>query len=206
MRVLTSPLPAPSKGTDVVTLDLAIMAAERRDEPHPARQSRVEGWFQAHHRELGQFLRRYIHTQHEVDDCLQETFLRVWRQEQQGTLKDDARGYLFTTALNIARDRHRRNKVRRVGAHDELNDELIDDAAPDVEATAHWRHGLRQLETALEGLRASTRIVFLLHHVERLTYPEIAQRQGVTTRTVEREMARALSHCAKCLQPFLEGS
>jgi RNA polymerase sigma-70 factor (ECF subfamily) len=188
-----------------VKVDLAIMSAERSAAPRTARQSRVEGWFQAHYRELGQFLRRYIHTQHEVDDCLQETFLRVWRQEQQGTLKDDARGYLFTTALNIARDRHRRNLARCAGAHDSLSEELIDDSGTDAEAVAHWRHGMRELEIALAGLRHSTRTVFLLHHVERLSYPEIARRQGVTTRTVEREMARALSHCAGALQPFLEG-
>ncbi|MEI9987592.1 MAG: sigma factor [Aliidongia sp.] len=73
-------------------------------------------WFASHYRELGQFLRRYVHTPHEVDDCLQETFLRVWRQEQQGTLKDDARGYLFTTALNIApRPASPSNQVRCAG-------------------------------------------------------------------------------------------
>ena len=66
---------------------------------------------------------------------------------------------------------------------------------------------MRQLGDGPRGLAlTSTRIVFLLHHVERLTYPEIARRQGVTTRTVEREMARALTHCAERLQPFLEGS
>ena len=182
------------------------MTAEIPEVLHPRRPSRVEGWFASYYRELGQFLRRYIRTPQDVDDCLQETFLRVWRQEQQGTLKDDARGYLFTTALNVARDRHRRNQVRCAGAHDALDDELVDECEPDAEATAHWRHGIRQLEAALADLRASTRTVFLLHHVERMTYPEIARRQGVTTRTVEREMARALAHCAEHLQPFLEGA
>ena len=76
------------------------MTAEIPEVLRPRRPSRVEGWFASYYRELGQFLRRYIRTPQDVDDCLQETFLRVWRQEQQGTLKDDARGYLFTTALN----------------------------------------------------------------------------------------------------------
>ena len=202
---LLSPLVrAPSKDSDPVKLDLVVIAGERSDEPRPVRRSRVEDWFLSHSRELGQFLRRYIHTQHDIDDCLQETFLRVWRQERQGTLKDEARGYLFTTALNVARDRHRRNRVRCVGAHDSLDEELADEAGTDAEATTHWRQGMRQLEVALAGLRDSTRAVFLLHHVERMTYPEIARRQGVTTRTVEREMARALTHCAGQLQPFLE--
>jgi RNA polymerase sigma factor (sigma-70 family) len=188
-----------------VKLDLAVMTPPGPAATPPVR-SRVEGWFLKHSRELGQFLRRYVHTQHDIEDCMQETFLRVWRQEQQGTLADEARGYLFTTALNIARDRHRRNQVRCAGAHDALSDEMIDENGLSAEAAAHWRQGLRQLETALEGLRPSTRAVFLLYHVECLTYPEIARRQGVTTRTIEREMARALNHCAGRLQPFLEGA
>lgn len=184
-------------------LGLAIMSVGSTDERRPAAKSRVENWFLAHAGELGHFLRRYIHTQQDVDDCVQETFLRVWRQEQQGTLKEEARGYLFTTALNVARDRYRRNQVRCANAHDVLNDELIDHKGPGAEATAHWRQGMARLETALAGLRPSTRTVFLLHHVERLTYAQIARKQGVTTRTVEREMARALSHCAVQMQQFL---
>ncbi|MGB8841131.1 MAG: RNA polymerase sigma factor [Aliidongia sp.] len=187
-------------------LDLAVIAAERPDLAEAPRRARVEEWFLSHSRELGQFLRRYIHTQHDVDDCMQETFLRIWRQEQRGGLRDEGRGYLFTTALNIARDRHRHNRVRCASAHDVLSDELIDEIGSDAEAVTHWRQGMHELESALEGLRPSTRTVFLLHHVECLTYPEIARRQGVTTRTVEREMARALSHCAERLQPYLKGS
>ena len=194
------------RGIDLVKLDFAVMTPPGPAAPQPARRSRVEGWFLSHSRELGEFLPRYIHAQHDIDDCMQETFLRVWRQEQQGTLADEARGYLFTTALNIARDRHRRSRVRCVGAHDALSDEMIDENGSDVEAAIHWRQGLQQLEVALEGLRPSTRTIFLLHHIECLTYPEIARRQSVTTRTVEREMARALSHCAERLQPFLEGA
>jgi len=83
---------------------------------------------------------------------------------------------------------------------------LIDEAGSDAEVATHWRKGMHELESALGGLRSSTRTVFLLHHVECLTYPEIARRQGVTTRTVEREMARALSHCAERLQPYLKGT
>jgi|HubBroStandDraft_1064217.scaffolds.fasta_scaffold00762_13 RNA polymerase sigma factor (sigma-70 family) len=204
--LLPSTFRPPPRVPDPVKLDLAVLTAERPTDPAQRPRSRVEGWFLSHSRELGHFLRRYISTPHEIDDCLQETFLRVWRQEQQGTLKEEARGYLFATALNIARDRHRRNQVRCAGAHDCLSDEMVDEAGQNAEAATHWRQGLRQLELALAGLRQSTRTVFLLHHVECLTYPEIARRQGITTRTVEREMARALSHCALRLQPFLEGS
>lgn len=166
-------------------------------------KSIVETWFVAHARDLGRFLRRYLQSGDEIDECIQETFLKIWRQEQRGTLRGETHGYLFTTALNVARDRHRRNAVRHSDTHEPLGDEGIEDDSPDAAMAAHWDQGLRELEAALYGLRPSTRRVFLLHHLEHLGYPEIARRLGVTTRTVEREMARALSHCADRLQPFL---
>lgn len=167
------------------------------------RRSVVEEWFVSHARDLGRFLRRYVRNEQDVEECVQEAFLKVWRQEQRGELHGETHGYLFKTALNVARDRHRRNQVRQADAHDALHEEIVDGATPDAEASIYWTQGLRQLEEALADLRPSTRTVFLLHHVEQLTYPEIARRLGVTTRTVEREMARALAHCAGLIQPFL---
>lgn len=164
----------------------------------------VETWFARYRGELNRFLRRHLRDEREVEDCAQETFLRVWRQEERGLLNGETQGLLFTTALNVVRDRHRRRLVRSADEHDELDEELLSGTSGDAERQLHWAQALRELERSLAELRASTRSVFLLYHLEHLSYPEIAQRLGVTTRTVEREMARALSHCASSVRPFLE--
>lgn len=184
-------------------IDLTIILPSKPAPEDRPRPSVVETWFLKHGHDLGRFLRRYVRNEHDVEECVQETFLKVWRQEQRGTLNGETHGYLFKTALNVARDRHRRNVVRRTDVHDVLNDDAIQSDAPDAESSVHWGQGLRQLEESLQGLKPSTRRVFLLHHVEQLTYPEIASRLGVTTRTIEREMARALTHCMEKIQPFL---
>lgn len=169
----------------------------------PSRKTIVETWFDRYAQELGRFLRRHVRDEQDIEECIQETFLRVWRQEQRGALNGDTQGYLFNAAVNVARDRYRRETVRQGRAHDELIDDLRDDGAADAETVAHWSEGVRQLEESLAGLRPSTRQVFLLYHLENLTYPDIARRLAITTRTVEREMARALAHCAERVRPFL---
>ena len=184
---------------------LSVVAAESAAQPAAAaRRTIVETWFARHAKELGRFLRRYIRDERDIEDCVQETFLQVWRQEQRGGLNGDTQGYLFNAAINVARDRHRRDSARGGSQqHDSMQEELADERAADAETSAHWNEGLRRLEQALSGLRPSTRNVFLLYHLENLTYPDIARRLGVTTRTVEREMARALAHCAGPLRPYL---
>ncbi len=107
----------------------------------------------------------------------------------------------------LPRDRHR-PAIRYAApvAHDSLSDELIDDAGPDAEATAHWRHGMRQLEQPWPDCVTRPVRSFCCTTSNGSHIPKSPGARGVTTRTVEREMARALTHCAERLQPFLEGS
>jgi len=183
--------------------DLTVALSDMPDGGGPGQKpSMIDAWFHKHAHALGRFLRRYVRNEHDVEECVQETFLKVWRQEQRGVLRGEPVGYLYRTALNVARDRRRQDVARQTGSHDALDEGRMEDGRPNAETALHWRQTIRQLEDALADLRPSTRRVFLLHHVENLTYPQIAACLGVTTRTVEREMARALDHCVRRVSPF----
>lgn len=136
----------------------------------------------------------------DIDDCIQETFINVWRQEVRGTLREDTRGYLFTTAMNVARDIGRRGRARKESRQEPLADhaDLIR-SADDGDRLLSSRECLRLVESELANIRPSTRQVFLLHHVRQMAFDEIARHLGVSTRTVEREMARALAHLQTAL-------
>lgn len=144
--------------------------------------------------ELKRFLGRRLQNPADVDDCLQEVFVNVWQQSLRGGLKEDLRGYLFTTALNVVRAKKRHEVSRKRDFHSSLSESDLQLHSNEEEADHYWKEGLRLVEHELGNLRPSTRDVFLMHHVEHLTFPEIARRLGVSTRTVEREMARALDH------------
>ncbi|MGJ8634896.1 MAG: RNA polymerase sigma factor, partial [Luteolibacter sp.] len=55
-----------------------------------------------------------------------------------------------------------------------------------------WREAIPLLDEAIDSLRESDRQVILLHHVEGLTFPQVAKRLGKSTAAVQKQAQRAL--------------
>lgn len=155
--------------------------------------------FAKYEQELRSFFKAYLPNRMDVEDCTQEAFMNMWLQERRGALRDDVRGYLFTTAMNVVRDFWRRDKRRHKNSHVELSESLLTVRSIGAEKTLADRQAVRLLEAQLGKLRPSTKAVFLLYHVEHLTCAEIARRLNISVRTVERELARALESCRSAL-------
>ena len=47
----------------------------------------------------------------------------------------------------------------------------------------------------LDGLGAKVREIFLLSQLDGLTYPQIAERMGLTVNVVQKSMLKAYRHC-----------
>ncbi len=54
---------------------------------------------------------------------------------------------------------------------------------------------LTQISAALDGLAEKPRLAFLLHYLDGQTYAAIASQLGVSTRMIQKYLARALVHC-----------
>jgi RNA polymerase sigma-70 factor (ECF subfamily) len=171
------------------------------DETHEAR---FELLFSTYEPELRRFLARHLPDKTDIDDCAQEAFLHIWKQESRGNLREDPKGYLFMTARNVLRDLWRRNRVRQRQNHVELTQDV--DAVRNIqnEKALAEREAVRLIETHLKYLREPTKTVFLLFHVEEMTCDAIAKRLGMSKRTVEREMARALDFYRLKLGPVMQ--
>jgi RNA polymerase sigma-70 factor (ECF subfamily) len=120
-----------------------------------------------------------------VDDLLQETFLRLVSYR----VRPNPRPLLMTVALNAARDRARQDGARipSVGGT-----EL--DSASETTTHADQAETLLFKEIVL-SLPPKFRRVFLLSRIGGLTYVEIAQRCGISVKTVEWRMQKALFLC-----------
>ncbi|WP_439496324.1 RNA polymerase sigma factor [Bosea sp. (in: a-proteobacteria)] len=149
--------------------------------------------FERHEREVGQFLRRRLGNATDAADISQEAFLRVAGMKE-GRSIADPRGFLFTVAANLARDHLRRLiRGRKVEVEPSGQDAICTAATPEEALLARQRdHVLRD---AIDSLPEKTRAVFLLYHVETLSYREIAERLAISPRTVEYHLREALSRC-----------
>jgi RNA polymerase sigma-70 factor (ECF subfamily) len=151
--------------------DAALIAAwQGRDERAAAELVR------RHTRALARLLAGAGAPEAEVDDLVQETFIRAFRAV--GTFRGQCqfRTWLLTIGANVLRDAYRRAKRARVVP---ITTELAS-----TEGDPHDQAEAKEAEARLqEGLRALPRLqreVFLLRAQQGLEYDEIAAALGTT--------------------------
>jgi RNA polymerase sigma-70 factor (ECF subfamily) len=129
-------------------------------------------------------LRRLGVCEADVDDKTQEVFVIAHRRfgdfEERG---HGPRAWLFQIVLRIASDARRHRKRHPVDPDGGTAQERESIAPPQAEAIAH-RERLDFLDRALATIEVGRRAVLLLHEIEEMTAPEIAEVMGIPLNTV----------------------
>lgn len=130
-------------------------------------------------------------------EILHETYLRLGSLDSTAVVRN-ANAYLYRAALNVAADAREQDRrwvdkatIEAVRRRDDY--EL--DPAEIFLARQEWR----SLLVALDELPQRRRTVFLASRLEGLSHREIAERLGVSTDTVDRELKQAFAFFAKRL-------
>lgn len=132
---------------------------------------------------LMQFLRHRWRDESDVEDLLQDIYVRVYEFAQK-EIPDKARAYVFQTARNLIANRVRDRRVVPMDAVADL-DALgiaIDTPGPDQSLVA--RDELRRLREAIDTLPPRYRDVVILRRIKDLSRSEIATRLGLTEASV----------------------
>lgn len=150
-------------------------------------------------RPLARYFEKRIREQYDVDDLVQEVFIRlVYRNVPERI--DRLEGYVFQTAANVIRDRLRRQAARCHAEHAPLDEA---DLPPDLlspERILHDRQLLERAIAALQELAPRTRRIFVLRRHENMGHDEIARRMGMTVHGVRFHLLRAKMHLALRMQ------
>jgi RNA polymerase sigma-70 factor (ECF subfamily) len=166
----------------------------------PSDQAR---WFaqevQPHDAALRGYLRATFPWMHDVDDVVQESYLRIWKARASRPVQS-ARAFLFAVARHFALDllrRHRRSPVAAVGDLAALN--VVDDR-PGVVATVGTAEKIRLLAAAVATLPPRCREVVMLCKIEGLSHREAAARLGLAEKTVDEHLLRGLRRLGAALR------
>jgi RNA polymerase sigma factor (sigma-70 family) len=111
---------------------------------------------------------------------------------------EHAKGYIFRIAVNRWHDRNRRWLTR--GAVVEWSDAApyaqAEESSP--ERVLESKQELHVVVAALRELSQRTRDVFMLYRLEHLSHGEIAKLFGISVSAVEKHVAKAVAHLARC--------
>lgn len=157
-----------------------------------------------YHRELLNFLTRFVRDRDTAADLAQESFLRVLRAQHAGEAVLEPRALLYRTARNLAVDQHRRAQVRR---HESL-EELPHDAQPALPASHQPEEAYASAQYAdamlavVDRLPPRCREAFVLNRFDGLSHQEVAERMGISRNMVAQHIVRALLECKACDDRF----
>ncbi|MCI0914614.1 sigma-70 family RNA polymerase sigma factor [Pseudomonas putida] len=152
----------------------------------PALYREHRGWLEA-------WLRRRLSNAWDAADLSQDTFLKVLASAQPLAEIREPRAYLLTVGRRLLSNFHKRRSLEQ--AYLDALARLPEQCLPSPEQRWILLETLQALDELLDGLNAPVRKAFLWSQLEGLGYSDIAQRLGVSERTVKRYMAQAYEHC-----------
>jgi RNA polymerase sigma factor (sigma-70 family) len=166
--------------------------------------------FDRYYRELLNFLARKVRDRETAADLAQESFVRVYAAEQAGTVIHNPRALLYKTARNLVVDNFRREDAWGRQSKPGLEAPAVDPdehAGPDTlepEMVQASRQRFEAIVSIVEALPPRCREAFVLVKFDGLVHADVAQRMGITVKTVEMHIQNALTACWNHLEALDE--
>lgn len=135
---------------------------------------------------LLQYIRRFVRSSETAKEIVQEAFLRTYRERESIITP---RAFLFSTARNLAANeiRHRRAVERDTLAS---SDEVPEYESLESGLLRDERN--RLIQQAIDRLPPQCRAAFTLRVFHECSYREVADRLGISVKTVEKHISRGI--------------
>jgi RNA polymerase sigma-70 factor, ECF subfamily len=137
-----------------------------------------------------------------AEEIVQDVMLELWRRREALAPDSSVQAYLYQSTRNRALNHLRHEKVERRSEPQVTGPSAAGAPAPAQLVADEIAVALRE---AVAALPDRTREVFELSRMHGLRYSEIALTLGISVKTVEAQMGRALRTLRERLAPWLPG-
>ncbi|WP_163714410.1 RNA polymerase sigma factor [Mangrovibacterium lignilyticum] len=148
--------------------------------------------FRKYSERLYLFSKKYLKSDEEAHEVVQEVFLYVW--EKRNELKPDSsfNAYVFTIAFNLVK-KHFNRKARENKFMDEQL-YLFLDASENLDREIDYKFLLEKVERIIDSLPERRKAVFMKRKYEGLPIKQIAAELSISPNTVENQLSAAQKH------------
>lgn len=160
-------------------------------------------WFidevHAHESQLKAYLRGSFPAVRDVDDVVQESYLRMWKARAVQPI-ESAKAFLFTVARNLALKVLRKDGNSPFVPLRDLAGLRVMDERPTASEAADVQEKIDLLADAVMALPPRCREIIILHKLQGMPQKEVAARLGLSARTVETQVRLGVKRCLGFLQ------
>lgn len=152
-----------------------------------------------HYGELCRFAVTFTNDGNDAEEVVQKVFIRIWENRNKIICPDNYNAFLYKSVYNACLNSYRNNTTRKKHQLDyflelKLHEETSVDYSEEIRT---------QLNHAISNLPEKCKQIFVLNKIEGLTQKEIADYLGISVKTVENQIANAISKLRVELKPFL---
>ena len=151
--------------------------------------SDFDKFFRSLYLPLGMFALRIVEDPDTAEDLVVEAFTKTWQKLESGAPIDNFKAYMYRSVRNECIS-YIRNKKETIGLENvpDITEEIVDTSERDARI---WK--------AIDNLPPKCRQVFLLSKQDGLSNEEIANKLGISIKTVKNQMTKAFSRLREAL-------
>lgn len=154
--------------------------------------------FRRHGKELLAFAERQSNV-NIAEDITQESFLRLMQHPNLAAIENH-RAYLFKTAANLSKNAYDHEQVRlRYKPDEPIELDQLVCPLPALESSIAGQQQVERFLSILTQLPEVVQHAFILSKLDGLSYPEVAEALGISTKSAQRYVFKAWQHLIKHL-------
>ncbi len=150
--------------------------------------------------QLMKFASRFFRRPEDIEDVVQEAFVRTLEAERHDTTIRVARSYLFRVVRNLALNELARSDDRLTDALHEYDPAMVNGV--DIERQVESSERFELFCRAVARLPDVCRRAFVLRRVYGFSQREIADHLGISIKTVEAHLAKGIVRCTDFMELF----
>lgn len=158
-----------------------------------------EKLFKTYYAPLCLFARQYILDPDDSEEAVQSFFLKLWDDRKKIAITTSVKSYLFGSVKNRCLNYIKHQKIKQ--AH---QSEVIKSAKIESNSSSFLLEVdlMKKIEASINSLPPKRREIFILSKEHGLKYREIAEKLGISIKTVETQMGHALKDLREQLKDY----
>lgn len=150
--------------------------------------------FRTTYGELCAYARTFVQSPAAAEDVVEDMFLKLWIDRAAIQVRTSVKSYLYAAVRNRALNHLKRQQLeaRYVDPLPDEPEQLTQGAVSDTEDRVNTAEMLAIVRAAIESLPPRTKQAFTLYSQHDMRYADVARVMGISVRTVEHQIAKAL--------------
>lgn len=156
--------------------------------------------FKTHFKGLHSYACTIVRDESTAEEMVQNVFYKLWEKREQIKVEQSIASYLYRAVYNESLNFIRHSKVKYAYQADAVR---TMSEAGNTSTNAETRELEQKIQVALSELPEQCRTIFQMSRFEDLKYREIADKLGLSVKTVENQMGKALKVLRHKLAEYL---